>query len=158
MRFLDFLSKNWSQITVVIAAIGYLLKVILDFNIRKKEIKFEYLYKEKAGSFQGFLICYQNFKTLLIQEAYKYKHNGTSFSEFEITMNNSKKELEEKLNFLIMYCSNKEKESLYSILNSCTFVLYEIKKTDTDGVEQALEETNKKNKVIIEKLVKNFNL
>lgn len=158
MRFLDFLSKNWSQITVVIAAIGYLLKVILDFNIRKKEIKFEYLYKEKASAFQGFLICYQNFKKLLTQEAYQYKLNSKSFSEFETTMNNSKEDLEEKLNILLMYCSDKEKESLYAILNSCTFILYEIKKTDIDGVEQVFEGTNKKNKTIIDKFVKNFNL
>jgi len=158
MRFIDFLSKNWSQITVVIAALGYLLKVVLDFNIRKKEIKFEYLYKEKASSFQEFLICYQDFKTLLTQESYRYKHNNISFYEFETTMNKSKKDLESKLNFLLMYCSYKEKESLYAILNSCTFVLYEIKKSDEDGVEQVLETNNKKTGAIIDKFIRNFNL
>lgn len=158
MSFIDVLSKNWSQITVIIAAVGYLLKVILDFNIRKKEIKFEYLYKEKASAFQDFLICYQDFRAALTQEAFRFKYNNIPFSEFETSMNKSKKELENKLNFLLMYCSSKEKERLYTILNSCTFILYEVKKIDAEGLEQILEVNNTKTGVIIDKFINDFRL
>lgn len=158
MKFIEFLSKNWSQITVVIAAVGYILKVILDFNIRKREIKFEYLYKEKASSFQEFLIVYQDFKTLLTQQSYRYKYNSITFAEFETSMNITKKELENKLNFLIMYCTGKERESLYTVLNSCTFILYEIKKVEAENVERILEANNKKIGDIINKFIKNYNI
>lgn len=112
MSVLKYLSSNWSQITVLLAAIGYLVKIILDFNIRKKEIKFEYLYKEKASSFQEFLIAYQDFNALLTTQAFQYKYGAVLFADFEAAMNASKENLNNKLNQLYMYCTSKEKQGL----------------------------------------------
>ena len=158
MSFAEFLSKNWSQITVVLTALGAVIKIIFDFQIRKKEIKFEYLFKEKASSFQDFMICLQNFKTQLIKEAYIHKYGSSTFSEFETTMDKSRKELESKINLLLIYCSHKEKESLYAILNSCTFVLHAIKNVNVNDIEKVLQDNCKKNDAIINKLIKNFHL
>ena len=45
---MEFLIKYWAQATVLIFAIGYVIKVILEFYIKKKEIKFNFLHKERA--------------------------------------------------------------------------------------------------------------
>lgn len=158
MKFVDFLTANWSQITVIIGALGYLLKLIFDFNIRKKEIKFEYLYKEKASSFQDFLISYQAFQSLLTTQAYSYKYGNSTFQDFESTMNQSKAILNEKLNALYMYCTQNEKEGLFAILNSCTFVLFEINKNETEEVERILQANTKKSNKIIDKFIKNLHV
>jgi len=48
MKWLEFLNKYWAQATVVIFAIGYVIKVILEFYIKKKEIKFNFLHTQRA--------------------------------------------------------------------------------------------------------------
>lgn len=38
MKLIKFILDYWAQLTIVIAAMGYLLKVILDYRFKKKEI------------------------------------------------------------------------------------------------------------------------
>jgi hypothetical protein len=38
MKWIEFITKYWAQITILMAALGYLLKVFLDYKFRKKEI------------------------------------------------------------------------------------------------------------------------
>lgn len=45
---MEFIIKYWAQATLFILGIGYVLKVILEFYIKKKEIKFNFLHKERA--------------------------------------------------------------------------------------------------------------
>ncbi len=45
---MEFIIKYWAQATVLIFGIGYVIKVILEFYIKKKEIKFNFLHKERA--------------------------------------------------------------------------------------------------------------
>lgn len=48
MNNIKFLIEYWSQATVLLFAIGYILRVIFDFYIKKKEIKFNFIHKERA--------------------------------------------------------------------------------------------------------------
>ncbi len=48
MTFFRFLVTYWTQLTILIFAIGYVIKIILDFNIKKREIKFNFIHKERA--------------------------------------------------------------------------------------------------------------
>jgi|GEM_PF-6221398 len=48
MKIFDFLNKYWSQITVLILAIGYILRTIFNFYLKKAEIKFAFIHKERA--------------------------------------------------------------------------------------------------------------
>jgi len=38
----------WSQITVVIGAVGFILKTIFEYRFKNKELKFKYFYELKA--------------------------------------------------------------------------------------------------------------
>ncbi|EIJ39013.1 hypothetical protein JoomaDRAFT_2015 [Galbibacter orientalis DSM 19592] len=53
MKILDFLIKYWSQTTVLIFAFGYVLRTIFEFYIRKAEIKFTFIHKERAEIIKG---------------------------------------------------------------------------------------------------------
>lgn len=48
MAFLKILVEYWAQATVLILAIGYVLRVVLEFYIKRKEIKFNFIHKERA--------------------------------------------------------------------------------------------------------------
>lgn len=55
MKWYEYIISNWAQLSVIIAAIGYILKVIFDYNYKKKEISFSYFTKEKMNSAVSFL-------------------------------------------------------------------------------------------------------
>ncbi|HEX8277903.1 MAG TPA: hypothetical protein VF540_04380, partial [Segetibacter sp.] len=48
MAFLKLLVDYRAQATILILAVGYLLRVILEFYIKRKEIKFNFIHKERA--------------------------------------------------------------------------------------------------------------
>jgi hypothetical protein len=48
MTFFKLLIEYWAQSTVLILAIGYVIRVILEFYIKRKEIKFNFIHKERA--------------------------------------------------------------------------------------------------------------
>lgn len=156
MDFLKFLADNWSQVVVIIAALGYLIKIILDFNIKKREIKFEFIYKEKASAFREFLLSYQNLNAELTVKAYQLLYGNIKFSQFEKDITSLRNDLQGKLHIIYMYCTEKEKESLYSIINESTYIIYEVNKSNPGNVESVLLNFNKKNTEIINKIIKGF--
>ena len=48
MNILNFIVEYWSQLTILILAIGFLLKSIFNFYLKKQEIKFDFIHKERA--------------------------------------------------------------------------------------------------------------
>ncbi|MGN6194994.1 MAG: hypothetical protein ACTHOB_08645 [Ginsengibacter sp.] len=46
MRWIKFITTYWSQIAILIASIGYILKIILDYKFKQKEIWYT-LYAQK---------------------------------------------------------------------------------------------------------------
>lgn len=156
MNFFDFLSKNWSQIAVVIAAFGYLLKVVLDYKIKKREIKFQYLYAEKAKAFKDFSKGYENANAQFTQLAFRYGVKLISFSDFESTVNSMKEELKDKLDSLKIYCSSKEQDGLYSILNDFTFDMYKVKNLNENEMKEVLLNNTAKARAILNNINKDF--
>lgn len=45
---MKYIFEYWSQITVLIGAIGFLLKTIFEFKLKSKELKFKYFYELKS--------------------------------------------------------------------------------------------------------------
>ncbi|UZD22973.1 hypothetical protein [Algoriphagus halophytocola] len=48
MEILDLLTEFWSQITVLIIGIGYILRTIFNFYLKRAELKFAFIHKERA--------------------------------------------------------------------------------------------------------------
>lgn len=44
----EFIINYWSQLTVLLGLIGYILKTVFDFRIKSKELRFKYYYEIKA--------------------------------------------------------------------------------------------------------------
>ena len=45
---MDLLNSYWAQITVVFVVFGYILKIILDYRLKNKELRNKYFYELKA--------------------------------------------------------------------------------------------------------------
>ena len=46
---MEYLVKHWAQIVVIIGAFGFLLKLILDYKFKTKELRYRYFYEKKAA-------------------------------------------------------------------------------------------------------------
>jgi len=113
----------------VIAALGYVIKIILDFYIRKREIKFEYLYKEKAKAFQNLLTSYQTFRAKFAQELFRYQKDKIPYDEKLQSLHNELiDEIKNKIDLIYMYCSEKEKQELDRLLKLCRRLFYDLNK------------------------------
>jgi len=51
---MDFIVKYWAQLTVLIGVIGYALKGLFDFRLKKLEIKYSLLFKERLSAVSNF--------------------------------------------------------------------------------------------------------
>jgi hypothetical protein len=55
----NLLKEYWSQIAVLIAAVGYLCKVFLDYSFKRKEIGYSIYAKERLNAITNFLSSYE---------------------------------------------------------------------------------------------------
>jgi len=46
---MEFITNYWSQLTVILGLIGYILKSIFDYRIKNKELRTKYFYELKAS-------------------------------------------------------------------------------------------------------------
>lgn len=46
---MEFITNYWSQITVLLGVLGYILKTILDNRVKNKELKFKYFFEIKSA-------------------------------------------------------------------------------------------------------------
>lgn len=62
MKYLQIILDHWAQATVLVTAIGYVLKQYSDFQTKKLEVKYSLWYKSKL---EAILVFTSNFQTFL---------------------------------------------------------------------------------------------
>lgn len=64
-KWYDLILANWSQIAVMLAAIGYIIQKIADWSLRKKEITFTRLQENKILEIKSFYKSYLSLEVAL---------------------------------------------------------------------------------------------
>ena len=62
IKILHYVIKYWVQVFVIIGAVGYVLKIILDWSYKKKEIYYHLYSTEKLKNLVNLYNCYYLFK------------------------------------------------------------------------------------------------
>jgi hypothetical protein len=156
MQILKFLSDNWAQIVVVIGAIGYIIKTILDFQVKKKEIRFAYIYQEKSGAFHQFFLSYQDFISIVVTQSFRLKAGAITYQEFDSMVSEQRKAIMKNIDALYIYCSKKEIDLLYKVANSTASVAYKVKNKSEDELSAYLLEYQDTNRKAVNKLIRNL--
>ena len=154
MDFLKFISQNWAQIAIIIGAVGYFVKVILDFQIKKREIKFSFIYQEKTDAFHNFFLSFQDFKRLLLDNCFRYKNGMITFDEFEKILRLGRDEIQTNIDHIYIYCSKKEIELLYRISNTTSTIHYRVRDTDEAGLSELILNYDEQNRKVVSKLIR----
>ncbi|SEG01590.1 hypothetical protein SAMN05421847_1296 [Halpernia humi] len=105
-----FIAEYWSQITVVIGVIGFIVKTLLDYKIKIREHRSKYFYEIKA---KKILELYDNL--IKIQIIIDRKSKG-EFQSFEQNIFAKRKELDKYYWESSLYLSNKTKHSFDNTL------------------------------------------
>jgi len=161
MNVFEFLTKNWAQITVMLGAIGYVLKVFFDFRIKKLEIKFGLLFSQKTTEFQKFIELYDKYVAQLIKESFGFVYGTSLPDEYDKIVKTHHEQISLSISHLRIYLSKRDKEVLFSILNSMSLMDVSIKKVKNSDIEQStksellstlLLDFQKKNEEILNKI------
>lgn len=75
--------KYWAQVTVLIGALGYLIKIPLDYFIKRSEQRFNHLMAEQSRAIGDLLVKYEAFQIAQHNLLSDYR-NGTSISYADI--------------------------------------------------------------------------
>lgn len=83
-ELISFLEKYWAQLTLLIGAIGYCMKSILDLFIRRYEIKFTNLQMNRLEQIKVFYKSYLELELKLRKYYYKTMHSKLDEVERQI--------------------------------------------------------------------------
>lgn len=112
---MDIIIKYWAQIclliTITSVSLGYLIKIFLNWRIKRLEIKYQSLHKHKIVEIKEFLTSFLNTKSSIdryVNQILFGEHDNTIFTEIRTEINACLKGLE--LNSLILRVLLNEKE------------------------------------------------
>lgn len=61
MEILEYITNYWSQVSIVIFAIGYVIKTLWEVRLKEQEIKFNFIHSKRAEVIKD---LYTNFSKL----------------------------------------------------------------------------------------------
>lgn len=93
---LTFVARYWSQLTLFLIGIGYLIKIILDHNSKRKEIRHKIFQERKLDSIADFV----NSCTNMLDAINGIKVEEVFFVNYTDAIGVLNKELKDKLNCL----------------------------------------------------------
>lgn len=73
---MDFIVKYWSQIAVLIGAVGYLVKIPLDYSIKRREQGFNHQMTEQTRAISKFMTSFQAVSMNVKDMAISYLHEN----------------------------------------------------------------------------------
>jgi len=85
-KWYELLIENWAQITILFGLIGYIIKSLTDFWLRKKEITFSRLQENKILELKEFYKSYQQLEIALTEYLYQTEfgeHNSKIFQKIK---------------------------------------------------------------------------
>ena len=62
MYYLEFITKYWSQILLLIGAVGWIIKTVCETYLRKREMKYNFFYSSKVDSIKNLLNMYHQYE------------------------------------------------------------------------------------------------
>lgn len=127
MEILNFIAQYWDKLAVVIAAIGYVLKVILDFRYKKKEISFNLNAAEQLKAVLSFFNQYNKMQMQITYFLGTKKDQQNTQDEYLRLKESMKQYIDTALSASFFFNKQSEEQS-YVILRNIQSTVDDIKK------------------------------
>lgn len=162
MNTIKFITDNWAQIVVVLGALGYIVKVVFDFRLKKFEIKYDLLFKLQTEKIKVFIESYDNYYNALVEDVYKVVGGSMLLISFNSNMDDLNSIMLKNSFECRVYFSDNQSEMFFKISNECRFLKHKVLKiaatsdeleTKFDNIEFALDNFQIVIKPVISKIL-----
>lgn len=112
---MKFLINNWAQISFILLALGYIIKVIFESIFKRREIKFNFFLNNRVKAIETFLSSYTNLESCYKDASTSYFNKTSTAKETDDIIVPLKNKLNDSLAILQLYTTTKEFESFTEV-------------------------------------------
>jgi hypothetical protein len=104
----QFFANNWAQISFILLALGYVIKVILEARFKRKEIRYNFFLNNRMKSIETFLSNYANLESTFKDSFTSYIFNTLTSKEIDNIVVPLRYKLNDSLSLLQLYLNDNE--------------------------------------------------
>jgi hypothetical protein len=131
IQWYEFIINNWTQAVFILGVIGYIIKLLIDWDIKKSEISFQKIQENKLIEAKEFFKSYQSLRislqSFLSQTEYG-KHSDDIFNEIRAKIRENYIDFDYKCMTLKLFMKSQDIETIDKIISTCESVRVKIEK------------------------------
>jgi hypothetical protein len=143
IQWYEFIIINWTQVVFILGVIGYIIKLFIDWDIRKKEISYYKIQESKLLEAKDFFKSYQSLRIaleLFYNQTRFGKHSDDIFNNIRNDIRQNYIDFEYKCMTLKLFVKATDIETIDKILITCETIRKNIETwhiyKDTDSKPQ----------------------
>jgi hypothetical protein len=139
---MKFLADNWAQISFLLLAIGYVIKIIVDSVFKKKEIRYNFFLNNRMKSIEKFLSDYSSLESSFSDTSTSYINKLLSAKETDNIIVPLRYKLTDSLATLQLYVSAEEYEGFSKVYSNFLFLMNKVSRLKYDTALDDFEKGN----------------
>ncbi len=114
---------NWAQISFIVLAIGYIIKVILEANFKRKEIRYNFFLNNRMKAIEAFLSNYANLESNYKDASTSYFYKTITAKDIDNIIVPLRYKLTDSLSLLQLYTTDSEFKSFSEVYSNFIFLM-----------------------------------
>jgi hypothetical protein len=147
---MDFISNNWSQLTVIIGILSYIVKQYFNYRLKKQELNYKHVLDNRIKEFKEFYKVFFELKNEIEQFGFQMefgKHDQDDFYKYRNSINQLFNEIELPIRTLRFYLSEEDKTNIDNLkqilLDSRKILSVNSRRTSDNRIEVNWDEVGK---------------
>ncbi|ARV14024.1 hypothetical protein [Polaribacter sp. SA4-12] len=131
IQWYEFIINNWTQIIFILGIIGFIIKLFIDWDIKKREISFAKIQESKLIEAKEFFRSYQSLRISLqyfLNQTEFGKHSDEIFNKIRDEIRDNYVDFDYKCMTLKLFMETKDIEIIENILTNCESIRMDIER------------------------------
>ena len=139
---MNFLINNWVQISFILLALGYIIKVILESIFKRKEIRYDFFLNNRMKAIETFLSNHANLESSFKDAFRSYIYKTLSAKEIDNILVPLRYKLKDSLSILQLYTTEIEFKKFSEVHSNLMFLLNQSSRLKHEPVMNETEKGN----------------
>jgi preprotein translocase subunit Sss1 len=131
IQWYEFIINNWTQVIFILGVIGYIIKLFIDWDIKKREISFSKIQESKLLEAKEFFKSYQSLRISLqnfLNQTEFGKHTDDIFNKIRVEIRENYVDFDYKCMTLKLFMESEDIKTIDKILGNCESIRMDIEK------------------------------
>lgn len=120
---MNFFVNNWAQISFVLLALGYIIKVILESIFKRKEVRYNFFLNNRMKAIETFLSNYSNLESSFQDVFRGYIYESLSAKEIDNIIVPLRYKVTDSLSILQLYTTQNEFTNFSKVYSNLMFLI-----------------------------------